>query len=351
MPLVTVLMSVYNGQPFVRQAVESILQQTMPDLEFLIINDCSTDDSGAVLDSFKDRRVRVIHNERNVGLTRSLNIGLAEARGVLVARQDADDLSRRDRLEKQVEFLECHPEVALVGTQAVRDERTTAPVSGWPKATTLLGIRWQLMFDSPFFHTSVMFRHHVVWDQFGGYDPEFRTSQDFELWSRLAAAHELRNLPTPLVVARARRGSVSGGYRREDVKRVRDLLLQNRQRWLRSEDLATLGLDPWVVVNNLATVGPLPDVSPLARADTAMFHRFIELHAGAAFDEGIRRHRAVSLARVACVAARHEVPGSGKLFAHAFRIDPSTVASWSVRYAASLLLGLSKKCARAGGGQ
>ena len=116
MPKVTVLMAVYNGERYLRDAVESILCQTFRDFQFLIINDGSTDNTRDLILSYDDARIVLVDSEHNVGQTRSLNRGLELAAGELIARQDADDISEPDRLAKQVAFLERHPEVALLGT-------------------------------------------------------------------------------------------------------------------------------------------------------------------------------------------------------------------------------------------
>src|SRR2546425_11594525 len=101
-PRVTVLMSVCNAAPFIAEATESILGQSFGDFELLVIDDGSTDGSADIVAGYADPRVRIIRNGRNVGLTRSLNHGLAAARGELIARQDADDVARRERLARQV---------------------------------------------------------------------------------------------------------------------------------------------------------------------------------------------------------------------------------------------------------
>src|SRR5690349_10671348 len=116
-PAVTVLMPVYNGEPFLREAIDSILQQTWADFEFLIVNDGSTDHTRDIIDSYDDARIRVLDQAQNTGLAKSLNAGLRAARAPLVARQDADDRSHPERLAAQVEFMRAHPEVALAGTQ------------------------------------------------------------------------------------------------------------------------------------------------------------------------------------------------------------------------------------------
>src|SRR5581483_9504087 len=115
-PIVTVLMSVYNGERYLREAIESILVQTWQDFELVCINDGSTDQSREIVLSFNDPRIRLVDNEQNLGLAKSLNKGLMLARGNLIARQDADDISEPDRLLKQVAFLEQWSEIVLVGS-------------------------------------------------------------------------------------------------------------------------------------------------------------------------------------------------------------------------------------------
>ena len=118
-PQVSVIMPVYNGGRYLREAVDSILNQTFREFEFIIIDDGSTDDTWSVLTDYAahDSQVRLIQNEANIGLTRSLNKGLAVSRAALIARQDADDISMPERLARQIAFLEMHPEVGLLGTQ------------------------------------------------------------------------------------------------------------------------------------------------------------------------------------------------------------------------------------------
>src|SRR5580698_9685158 len=108
-PKVTVLMPVYNGEKYIKEALESILQQTFIDFEFLIINDGSTDNSVSIIKSFNDNRIRLIHNEKNSGLVYSLNKGIGLSNGEYIARMDCDDVSIPERLEKQVGFLNSNP--------------------------------------------------------------------------------------------------------------------------------------------------------------------------------------------------------------------------------------------------
>src|SRR3989344_8977423 len=117
-PPITVLLSVYNDSRFLKSAIESILNQTFSDFEFLVINDASTDNTAEIINSFSDPRLKTITNSHNLGLTKSLNIGLKEAQGKYIARLDADDISLPDRLKIQHDFMESHPDIALSGTDA-----------------------------------------------------------------------------------------------------------------------------------------------------------------------------------------------------------------------------------------
>src|SRR5438093_5990647 len=117
MPNVTVLMPVYNAERYLRAAMDSILTQTFSDFEFLIMNDTSTDASRSIITSYRDARIRLIDNEQNLGLTRTLNKGLRVCAGNYVARHDADDIACPERLALQIAFLEEHKDVGLLGTQ------------------------------------------------------------------------------------------------------------------------------------------------------------------------------------------------------------------------------------------
>ncbi|MCP8319033.1 MAG: glycosyltransferase, partial [Candidatus Methylarchaceae archaeon HK01B] len=115
-PKITILMSVYNGEKYLREAIDSILNQTFKDFEFLIINDGSTDRTVEILRSYHDSRIKIITNEKNMGLTKSLNKGLKIARSEYVARMDADDISYPRRLEVQYEYMKKNPDVGIVGS-------------------------------------------------------------------------------------------------------------------------------------------------------------------------------------------------------------------------------------------
>ncbi len=206
MPEVTVLMTVYNGMPYLPLAIESILKQTWTDFEFLIINDCSTDNSRDVILSYDDPRIRLLDNEENLNQTKSLNRGLEHTRTKLVARMDADDISHPKRLEMQVAYLRDHPEVVAVGTN-LRFITHTGRVTGrFVRPEHDLALRWLQFFDCPLSCGAVMFRKSVVWDKLGGFDPSIRFYQDLELWSRVLPEYKIANLPDLLLDVRKHPG-------------------------------------------------------------------------------------------------------------------------------------------------
>jgi len=202
MPEVTVLMAVYNGERYLREAIESILSQTFQDFEFLIINDGSTDRTREIVLSYADPRIRLVDNEGNLGQTRSLNRGLERAQGQFIARQDADDISEPERLARQVAFLEANPELALVGTWATMIDAQGVPIGAEEFPCDCTQIRWCLLFFNPFVHGSVMLRKSAVPGQIGFYNEAITYAQDYELWSRIARSLPVANVGEHLVKLR-----------------------------------------------------------------------------------------------------------------------------------------------------
>ena len=226
-PLVSVIMPVYNAERYLSEAVESILSQTFADFELITIEDCSTDGSRAILKSFaeKDKRVLVLENESNLGVTPTLNRGLANAHGELIARMDADDISLPERLEKQVAFLEANPEVGLVSGDALAIDAQGSTV---PEAFALIRepgyIKWLLHFTCPITHPAVMGRKEFF-EQAGGYDPEILYAEDYDLWQRMSQFARLSNLPDVLIKKRAHNQTI-GVTRRETMVHSHKLVQQ-----------------------------------------------------------------------------------------------------------------------------
>ncbi|MBE7382499.1 MAG: glycosyltransferase [Leptolyngbya sp. SIO1E4] len=229
-PTVSVVMSVYNGSlDYLRESIDSILNQSFSDFEFIIIDDCSSDDTESTLKQYlsRDDRIYVLRNAQNIGLTKSLNKGLNLARGEYVARQDADDISMPSRFEKQVAWLTRHPETALVSSeiQRIKPNGTLGNVSQRACSSDLLP--WHLLFHNHLGgHSQVMFRRQPVLD-LGGYNEAYRYSQDYELWCRLAKVGNLDVLPDVLLHQRFHGTSISANKRSEQSALVFNQVAQN----------------------------------------------------------------------------------------------------------------------------
>ena len=208
-PLVSVLLPVYNAQDYLAQAIDSILGQTFADFELIIINDGSSDDSKAIIDSYRDPRILLI-DQANAGLPISLNRAIAISRGKYLARQDADDMSEPSRLAEQVHFLETNSDYALLGTwaQILEGQKQTDRMLQHPTDNGEIQIK--LMFYNCFVHSSVMMRKSVL-DQCGLYpeDPQKFPPEDYDLWLRIAQVAKVANLPKALLLYRELPGSIS----------------------------------------------------------------------------------------------------------------------------------------------
>ena len=203
MPCVSVLMTIYNAGPYLRPAVTSLLAQSLGDFELIAVDDGSTDGSKAMIAALAaaDPRIRVIDLPVNRGRTPALNLGLAEAAGEFVAVLDADDLSRPQRLERQVACLRTRPRLAAVGTWCDFIDEAGALIDVFQPATEPEAVREALIWDNPLAHSATMYRRAAAVAA-GGYPADIVYAQDFALWQKLAAAGDLANLPEWLTVLR-----------------------------------------------------------------------------------------------------------------------------------------------------
>ena len=194
-PELSVIMPVYNGEATLAAAIDSILAQSFKDFELVIVDDGSTDRIAAVLNRYTDPRIKLLINEKNIGLTRSLNRATCASAGQYIARQDADDVSMPERLQKQISFMRANPDVALLGTsRATLDSNgRTVGVKILPEAPDY----GRLLRSNCFVHGSIMVRRAIL-DETGGYNEDFKMSQDYELWLRIAKTHRVMNLQEPL---------------------------------------------------------------------------------------------------------------------------------------------------------
>lgn len=210
-PQVSVLMPVYNGARFLREAMDSVLAQSFLDFEFVIIDDCSTDVTPEILRSYDDSRIVLLRNEQNLRLPATLNRGLKSCRAPLISRVDADDICLPELLARQVALMGTHPEVGVASTacQYIDEEGRVTSTKRWP--VTDDRIRLYMTWDNPMIHSGAMYRRDLVLTV-GGYNEDYWCSQDYELWSRLANRTNLTNLGEPMMKIRSRvGGSITAG--------------------------------------------------------------------------------------------------------------------------------------------
>ena len=231
-PKVSVLMAVYNGEKYLRQAVNSVLTQTFTDFEFVLIDDGSTDSSPQILRDYAqaDARIRLV-SRPNKGLTKTLNEGLHLARAPYIARMDSDDICLPERFARQVEFLDAHPKVLLVGAQVELIDPDGDPISlkhGIENTAeeideALLNKGWPLV------HPAVMMRRDAVL-AIGGYCEKYITNQDHDLFLRLSETGPLANLPEPLLQYRQHFESISLARSKQQGDTVEEIV---REAYLR----------------------------------------------------------------------------------------------------------------------
>jgi glycosyltransferase involved in cell wall biosynthesis len=218
-PVTTVLMPVFNGSQYLRDAMASILSQTFTRFEFLIIDDGSSDDSVTIIKSFSDPRIRLVMNGTNLGLIETLNKGLLLARGRYVARMDCDDISHSERLALQVSYMDKHDNVAVCGCwiKAFGSQRF---VNRYPLTDDL--IRAQLLFENALAHPSVMMRRDVFLAERLFYDAGTMRAEDYDLWTRVPTSFKLANLNRILLYYRQHQQQVSAAFLSEqsDITRT-----------------------------------------------------------------------------------------------------------------------------------
>lgn len=187
-PAISLIMSVYNGEDYLREAVESVLNQTFTDWELIVINDCSTDSTAQILADFaaRDSRVKVYPNEVNLRLPSSLNRALTIAQGKYVARMDADDICLPDRLEKQYAFMEANPDIALSSCRFMTWKKGVIASGGCGGRNDADSIKALLLVTNPILHPGIIAKAEVIKSL--GYDKTFTCTEDMELWTRFILA-------------------------------------------------------------------------------------------------------------------------------------------------------------------
>ncbi len=229
---ISIILPVYNGEKYIKDAIQSVLNQSFLDWELLVIDDASTDKTREIIEEFsrKDKRIIYIKNEENLGIQKTLNIGLKHAKGEYIARIDDDDAWIDSiKLEKQIRFLEENKDHVLVGTGVINVDEKNHELFRFLNPLTDIEIKKKLLTKNCFIHSSVVFRRDIAM-KFGGYDETEHTKhvEDYDLWLKLGSVGKLANLPLYGVKFMMRKSSLSGKNKKEQFRK--DLLLAKQYR-------------------------------------------------------------------------------------------------------------------------
>ncbi len=197
-PKISVIMAVYNGMPFIREAVASVLSQSYKKFEFIIVNDASTDTTMKYLNSLKDKRINIINNHKNLGLALSLNKALNVANGKYIARMDADDISMPNRLEAQLNYMEDHSQIALCGCWAelINEKGNKIGVKRYPIQTEKIKLT---LLHYPCIIHPTFFAKRRFYEELKGYDPSYDFAEDYELLMRARNKFQMANINKTLL--------------------------------------------------------------------------------------------------------------------------------------------------------
>jgi len=235
-PKISGVMSVYNGEKYLKEAIDSILNQTFKDFEFIIVNDGSTDKSLEIIQSYNDERIKII-DQKNTGLAKALNNGIKIAQGKYIARMDADDISMPNRLKIQYNFMEEHPGCAAVGSNA-----EVIDMDGNYVLTSNLTLDWNLIKNNlpatPFFHSSTMYKKNSF-KEVGGY-PEIYRIEDVVFFNKLAKIGELLNIPDVLIKYRLVPTAITTKSSKTDSKIIEKITLDAVNNKINSEQINIL---------------------------------------------------------------------------------------------------------------
>ena len=231
-PIITVLMPVFNGEKYLRKAVDSVLSQTLRDFEFWIIDDNSTDTTAKILESYEDQRIRIFRNDVNIGLAASLNEYMGHIKSRYIARMDSDDISLPKRFEKQIRFMEDNPDIGICGTWigVFGDKKS---IIRYPEHNEQ--IRIDMLFSCPLAHPTIMIRKEIRDKLNILYRTDYAAAQDYELWTRISGSVSFANLQEVLLEYRVHKDQAGHSKKNEQASFAKSIRLERLKR---------LGIDP-----------------------------------------------------------------------------------------------------------
>ena len=231
-PLVSVILPVFNGETYLAEAIESILTQTLSDLELIVIDDCSVDGTAAIIRDYanRDERVRLVRHDHNQGMPSARNSGIAVSRGEFIATMDCDDVSLPQRLEKQAAFLEANPDIGVVGifVQNVAEDLSVRQIQSFPQQHAFMVMYWIL--GGTTLYGGVYMARRSALLAVGGYNESYKLAEDTELFSRLCLETRVANLPEALYLYRHHDQQVSASAKRRKLRAQENNTI--RLRWL-----------------------------------------------------------------------------------------------------------------------
>lgn len=220
-PKISVLMSAYNSEKYIAEAIESILNQTFKDFEFIIINDGSTDKTAEIIEKYakKDVRIRFVNNTKNQGIIAALNPGFAMCRGEYIARMDSDDISLPERFAKQVKYMDQHPECGVLGTSIIIFDKENSKEYIQKKRITFFDLLQSCCVVNP----SVMLRKSTLLNNNILYRPKYIHAEDYGMWSELIKLTEFHNLQDILLKYRWHGGNVSCVHENRQIQTAKEI--------------------------------------------------------------------------------------------------------------------------------
>lgn len=265
-PTVSVVIPVYNGVPWIAATLDSLTAQTLTDWEAIVVDDCSPDDVAALVAAWPDPRVRLIRMAANGGPVIARNRGVADARGRYVAGLDQDDLCRPDRFARQVTYLDAHPDIALVATQADQLVGTAVSPMRYAIRTTPALVRWMTWIENPLVWSSVMIRGSAARALDPFTRPDLIYAEDFDLYHRVTAHGGIARLDTPLLLYRQHAGGISKRFVATMEASATRVLTERHAAILGSSSAAVAQL---LIRYNMARL-PVPDRATLVMLGQAL---------------------------------------------------------------------------------
>lgn len=253
-PLISVLMPVYNGEKFLKEAIQGISNQTYKNFEFIIVDDNSQDKSWVILEDFakNDKRIKIFKNKENLGIAKNRNRALSLAKGEYYAIMDQDDMSQRNRLEEELNFLETHSDYAVVGSQTYLINNFSEIIGKRKYPETDSRIKSTLPMKSPFCNSSTMIRSSAFEKDFF-YDERFSGSEDYDFWFRICAkGYKMANLSSFLHSYRISRNE----YKIKSCKKILKDTIKIQKKWFSRKKLFNLKGLAYLFLENLLLLFP-----------------------------------------------------------------------------------------------